>query len=169
MSQESRSATHPSACARVTRAGTSSRPARIRASWTPDAHSRPAAPWSSAGWLRRSGRSSATVRGYFVSGGLDYDQQTAREAVTRSLSGFFAISSYRNFTTQIRASLDYDLMPEFRAKALALTVDHQLNPLLSVRFGVGGVSACPAYICALFRAQTRPAKSLLPKNMFAPT
>ncbi|MDE2489058.1 MAG: hypothetical protein KGO51_16830 [Alphaproteobacteria bacterium] len=82
-------------------------------------------------------RGSATAASILFSGGFDLTRSFGLGASPTRLSGFIAGSTFRNFAWQIRSSLDYDLLPDFKPRALAVTVDHDLSQKASLRFGVG--------------------------------
>jgi len=84
-----------------------------------------------------SARSSAILGAILVSGGLDYRRDATPSATDDRLTGVFAASTFAAYRWQLRAALDYDFMPEVRAKALTLTADRALTERTAVRFGVG--------------------------------
>lgn len=85
-----------------------------------------------------SARTSTTLGGYYLSSGVEYQRQIlGLGGRSQRLAGFLAVSSFQNFRTQIRAALDFDVLPDAELDALAITVDHQLNDITTLRFGVG--------------------------------
>ncbi|MGE5501589.1 MAG: hypothetical protein ACM3W4_06660 [Ignavibacteriales bacterium] len=85
-----------------------------------------------------SARTSSILANVLVSGGVDYRREKSREGVVQDdLTGVFAASTFAAYRWQLRAALDYDFMPEMRAKALTLTADRALTERTAVRFGLG--------------------------------
>ena len=83
-------------------------------------------------------RASGSMLGVLVSSGLEYTRDYGvRLPTTERLTGFFAASTFRSFKWQIRSTIDYDILPELQARALAITVDHDLSDHTSLRFGIG--------------------------------
>jgi hypothetical protein len=88
--------------------------------------------------LTGSVRGSSTVGSILFSSGFDYTHASGGAvASSDTLSGFFAGSTFRNFKWQIRSTLDYDILPTIRPRALAVTVDRDISNKASLRFGVG--------------------------------
>lgn len=83
-------------------------------------------------------RGSSTFGGILFSSGFDYSHSYGGGvAPADTLSGFFAGSTFRNFKWQIRSTLDYDILPTLKPRALAVTVDRDLSDKASLRVGVG--------------------------------
>jgi hypothetical protein len=83
-------------------------------------------------------RGSSTFGSILFSSGFDYTHASGGGALhTDTLSGFFAGSTYRNFKWQIRSTLDYDILPTLKPRALAVTVDRDISENASLRFGAG--------------------------------
>lgn len=83
-------------------------------------------------------RASSSVGQVLLSTGLEYTRQAYRPApVAETLRGYIAASTFRNYKWQIRTTFDYDVLPDFRARFLAVTVDRRLTDAWSVRFGLG--------------------------------
>ncbi|THD81012.1 MAG: hypothetical protein E7812_06305 [Phenylobacterium sp.] len=82
-------------------------------------------------------RGSATLASILFSAGFDYTNNYGAGASVNTLSGFFTGSTYRDFKWQIRSTLDYDIVPDFKPRALAITVDRDLSDKASLRFGIG--------------------------------
>jgi hypothetical protein len=91
--------------------------------------------------LSGSARASSTVKAFLLSGGFEYTHAYGgpggSSGTSNTLSGFVAASTYRSFTWQVRGTLDYDIAPAFKARALAVTVDRDLSEKASLRFGIG--------------------------------
>ncbi|HEV2531479.1 hypothetical protein [Phenylobacterium sp.] len=88
--------------------------------------------------LTSSVRGSATTGPILFSTGLEYATTYGGTGSTpQTLSGFFAGSTFRNFSWQLRGTLDYDILPTFKPRSLAITADHDVSSKLSFRFGVG--------------------------------
>jgi hypothetical protein len=88
--------------------------------------------------LSGSARGSATVSAFLLSGGFEYAHTYGGTTATSDrLTGFMAASTFRSFAWQVRGTLDYDVAPKFKARALAVTVDRDLSENASLRFGLG--------------------------------
>ncbi len=88
--------------------------------------------------LLGAARASSSLGQVLVSAGLEYQRQSYRPAPpTETLTGYLAASTYRSYRWQVRTTLDYEILPDFRAKFLSLTVDRRLNDIWSMRFGLG--------------------------------
>lgn len=83
-------------------------------------------------------RASSSIGPILFSAGAEYQRQHLRPAPARdTLSGYLAASTYRGYRWQIRSTFDYEVVPDFRAKFLTVTVDRRLTELWSLRLGVG--------------------------------
>jgi hypothetical protein len=83
-------------------------------------------------------RASSSMGQVLFSTGLEYVRQAYRPARTvETLRGYVTATTFRGYKWQIRTSLDYDVLPDFKARFLALTVDRKLSDTWSVRFGLG--------------------------------
>lgn len=88
--------------------------------------------------LSGSARASATTGAFLTSGGFEYTKTYGGVSSGQErLSGFLAASTFRSFTWQLRGTVDYDILPEFQARALAITIDRDLSDKASIRFGIG--------------------------------
>lgn len=88
--------------------------------------------------LSGAARGSATVSAFLLSGGFEYAHTYGgTTAISDRLTGFVAASTFRSFAWQIRSTLDYDVAPKFKARALAVTLDRDLSENASLRFGLG--------------------------------
>jgi hypothetical protein len=83
-------------------------------------------------------RASSGVGPLLVSTGLEYERRVLRPAApTETLKGYITASTFRSFKWQVRTALDYDILPDFKARFLSLIIDRQLSDTWSVRFGLG--------------------------------
>jgi outer membrane usher protein FimD/PapC len=83
-------------------------------------------------------RTSTALGGIYVSSGLDYSRmESVAGSVTNRLTGVLSASSFALFKWQLRASLDYTVLPEARLRAFAITADRDLSENMAVRLGVG--------------------------------
>jgi hypothetical protein len=83
-------------------------------------------------------RASSSLAGVLLSTGLEYQRQAYRPAAAvETLSGYVTASTFRSFRWQVRATLDYQLLPDLRARFLSVTVDRQMSDSWSLRFGLG--------------------------------
>lgn len=82
-------------------------------------------------------RASSAWRGMLYTTGLDYERiNNGPGRRSELLTGFLATSAFRNYTWQIRGLLNYEFIPDVRARDLSVTVDRQLSEDFAVRFGV---------------------------------
>jgi hypothetical protein len=82
-------------------------------------------------------RGSATLGPVLYSSGLEYDRLTAANGqLSERLRGFVAGSTFRSYKWQIRATVDYDAVPDLRLSDLIITADRALNDRWALRFGV---------------------------------
>jgi hypothetical protein len=83
-------------------------------------------------------RASTALGGVYLSSGLDFSRLESRTgAVTDRLSGVLSLSSFALFKWQLRASLDYNVLPDAGLRAFAVTADRSLSQNSSIRLGVG--------------------------------
>ena len=84
-------------------------------------------------------RGSASLRSFLYSTGFEYDHNllvTGQE--TDFLKGFIGVSTFRNYKWQVRATLDYDALPNFRLSGLEILADRSISDVWAVRLGVTG-------------------------------
>lgn len=90
-----------------------------------------------SGWIATL-RASATLLNALVSAGLDYQRNTSAAGTSdERLTGNVAASKFVNFKWQFRSTVDFDLRPAARLRALSLTADRSLSDRLALRFGLG--------------------------------
>ena len=83
-------------------------------------------------------RASSSLARVLVSTGLEYRRQAYRPAQpSDTLIGYITASTFRGYRWQIRTTFDYEVIPDFRARFLTVTLDRRLSDAWSVRFGVG--------------------------------
>ncbi|WP_293677257.1 hypothetical protein [uncultured Phenylobacterium sp.] len=83
-------------------------------------------------------RASSSLGQVLFSAGWEYQRQVYRPAAaTETLSGYLSASTFRSYRWQIRTTLDYDILPDVRARFLSVTVDRRLSDAWSLRFGLG--------------------------------
>ncbi|WP_293898884.1 hypothetical protein [Phenylobacterium sp.] len=88
--------------------------------------------------LLASARASSSIGQVLISAGGEYQRQDyPLSRPTETLNGYIAASTYQTGHWQIRSTLDYQVLPDFKAKFLAVTVDRRLNDAWSMRFGLG--------------------------------
>jgi hypothetical protein len=88
--------------------------------------------------ITASARGSGTAGPIMVSAGAEYGfVQPVTGPSTQTLSGFFAGSTFRSYKWQFRSTLDFEMLPELKARALSVTADRQLTDNASLRFGIG--------------------------------
>jgi len=83
-------------------------------------------------------RASAPVGGLYLSTGFDFErtEPVLGSAVNR-LSGLISLSSFALFQWQLRAAVDYQLLPNLRLGALSLVADRNIGESTAVRIGLG--------------------------------
>jgi hypothetical protein len=85
-----------------------------------------------------SARGSATAADILFSTGLEYARTNpVLGSPQQTLSGYFAGSTFRSYTWQFRSTVDFEVLPNLKARALAITADREISKVASVRFGVG--------------------------------
>lgn len=90
-----------------------------------------------SGWIA-SARTSATLLNILVSTGLDYQRNSSANGRTDDrLVGNVAASKFWNFKWQLRSTMDFELRPTARVRALSFTADRNVSEHLSLRLGVG--------------------------------
>lgn len=81
-------------------------------------------------------RGSASLGSILYSTGFEYDRNTAVTGQTTDiLRGFLSLSTYRAYQWQVRATLDYDAVPDLRVSGFELVVDRPISNTWSLRFG----------------------------------
>jgi hypothetical protein len=85
-----------------------------------------------------SARASSGIGTVLLSTGLEYERRALRPAaVDETLKGYITASTFRSYKWQVRTSLDYEILPDFKARFLSLIVDRRLSETWSMRFGLG--------------------------------
>ncbi|MBU1378102.1 MAG: hypothetical protein KKA30_19205 [Alphaproteobacteria bacterium] len=88
--------------------------------------------------LLTGARASSSLGTVLLSLGWEYQRQVYRpQAAVETLTGYIAASTYRSYKWQIRSTLDYDVLPDFKARFLSVTIDRRLTDAWSLRFGLG--------------------------------
>lgn len=83
-------------------------------------------------------RASSPIGGLYVSTGFDFERsEPAIGNVSNRLSGLLTVSSFAMFQWQLRASLDYELLPSTKLRALSVTADRNLSESSALRLGLG--------------------------------
>lgn len=82
-------------------------------------------------------RASTSVANVLVSSGFEYERTDGRASTYERLTGYVAASTFRDYAWQLRAALDYDILPELTARSLAITADRDITDTWAVRLGVG--------------------------------
>ena len=81
-------------------------------------------------------RTSLPLGSVYASAGLDYERSSGA-ATSERLTGNLSLSTYAAYAWQIRSSLDYELLPSARLRALAVTVDRTIGEDQALRLGYG--------------------------------
>lgn len=87
--------------------------------------------------IAASARASSTVANLMLTSGLEYERSRSATTTNQRLSGFLAASAFRDYLWQLRATIDYDILPEFTARTLAITADRDISETWALRFGIG--------------------------------
>jgi hypothetical protein len=94
-----------------------------------------------------SARASTSIGSLLFSGGLEYERDRSASAALggndERLRGSFAASTFRNYKWQIRADVDYDIVPTTRPRVITITADRELSDRWSLRLGVSEHLAAP--------------------------
>lgn len=81
-------------------------------------------------------RTSLPLGKVFASAGVDYERISGT-GKSEQMTGNLSLSTYAAYVWQIRSSLDYDLLPGARLRALSVTVDRAIGDDRALRFGYG--------------------------------
>ncbi|WP_334163490.1 hypothetical protein [Phenylobacterium sp.] len=84
-----------------------------------------------------SARASTTAASILVSTGLEYQRTTGLGNTVQRLNGYFAGSTFRGYKWQLRSTVDFEILPELRARSLAVTADRDISETVSLRLGLG--------------------------------
>lgn len=84
-----------------------------------------------------SARASTTAASILVSAGLEYQRTSGLGNRVQRLNGYFAGSTFRGYKWQLRSTVDFEILPELRARSLAITADRDLSETVALRLGVG--------------------------------
>jgi len=82
-------------------------------------------------------RASSSLGSFLLSTGLEYDLTEKGPSTVERLSGYFAASTFRDYAWQLRATVDYDILPEFEPRTLAISADRDITETWGLRLGVG--------------------------------
>lgn len=83
-------------------------------------------------------RFSSSTSNVLFSAGFDVDVTQIPDARNlERLVGNFAASTFAGGVWQLRGTVDYEILPSFDIRAVALTVDRDLSDRASLRFGIG--------------------------------
>lgn len=83
-------------------------------------------------------RASSALGGVYLSAGLDFERfDPASGKPGNRVSGLLSASSFAAFQWQLRAALDYGLLPRAELRAFSLTADRNLSEDTAVRIGLG--------------------------------
>lgn len=87
------------------------------------------------GWTARA-RTSLTVAETVTALGLDYSRRRRAGISTEQMSVNLSASRLVDYVWQLRASADYDVMPNSRLRGLAITADRDISDQFGLRFGI---------------------------------
>ncbi|HEY8617778.1 hypothetical protein [Phenylobacterium sp.] len=82
-------------------------------------------------------RASTTASSFLISAGVEYERNITPQQTVQRLNGYFAGSTFRGYKWQLRSTLDFEILPELRARSLAITADRDISETVALRFGVG--------------------------------
>ncbi|WP_340313194.1 collagen binding domain-containing protein [Rhizorhabdus argentea] len=83
-------------------------------------------------------RASSPVGGVYLSTGLDFERlDPVGASPTNRLSGILSASSFAMFKWQLRANVDYTVLPVAAVRALSVTADRDLSEKTALRLGAG--------------------------------
>ncbi len=88
--------------------------------------------------LTGTARVSSSIGSLMLSGGLDFARSTAATGESNDrLTGVVTGSTFALFKTQIRAALDYDVLPDLKLRGLGITADRPIGDTIAARLGYG--------------------------------
>lgn len=87
--------------------------------------------------MAASARASTTAASVLVSAGLEYQRTTGLGNTVQRLNGYFAGSTFRGYKWQLRSTVDFEILPELRARSLAITADRDISETVALRLGLG--------------------------------
>lgn len=83
-------------------------------------------------------RASSAVGGIYLSSGLDFERfDPVLGSTNNRLTGVLAASSFALFKWQLRGSLDYEVLPSAKLRAVSMTADRDLSETTGIRLGLG--------------------------------
>lgn len=82
-------------------------------------------------------RASTALGGLYLSTGFDFNRLETAQGTTNQLNGVLTASSFALFKWQLRASLDYMILPKPKLRAFALTADRAISERTAVRLALG--------------------------------
>jgi len=85
-----------------------------------------------------TGRVSTSMAGVLFSTGLEYGRTAYRPArPTETLSGYITASTFASYKWQIRASLDYEFLPDLVVRNFTASVDRRIRDNWIARLAIG--------------------------------
>ncbi|MGZ3403130.1 MAG: hypothetical protein ACXWKN_07630, partial [Phenylobacterium sp.] len=101
-------------------------------------------------------RGSASLGAFLYSTGFEYDHNLlVTGQSTDFLKGFVGVSTFRNYKWQVRATLDYEAVPDVRLTGLEILADRAINDTWALRLGVTGQLDAPRDIGFLAGTTTK--------------
>ncbi|MGZ6019398.1 MAG: hypothetical protein ACXWKO_12060, partial [Phenylobacterium sp.] len=101
-------------------------------------------------------RGSASLGAFLYSTGFEYDHNLlVTGQSTDFLKGFVGVSTFRNYKWQVRATLDYEAVPDVRLTGLEILADRSINDTWALRLGVTGQLDAPRDIGFLAGTTTK--------------
>ena len=86
-------------------------------------------------WISQA-RGSASLGSVLYSTGLEYDRNTAVTGQTSDVfRGFLGVSTFKNYDWQVRATVNYNAVPNLRITGVELIADRAITNSWSLRFG----------------------------------
>lgn len=80
-------------------------------------------------------RTTASVAGTLVALGADYSRRTGLSGKSATLTGNLSASRFVDYKWQLRATVDYRILPKFSLETLGISADRALNDRYSLRLG----------------------------------
>lgn len=87
-------------------------------------------------WSART-RTTLSVADTLVGLAADYRKRTGKGFSDETLTGTVALSRLVDYKWQLRASVDYEVLPKSRVHTVSMTVDREITQDIGVRFGIG--------------------------------
>jgi hypothetical protein len=86
--------------------------------------------------LGARGRTTLFIANTLVAMGVDYSKRSGSNFSAETLTGNFSLARLIGYDWQLRSSLDYEILPKTKLRALSLTLDRALSQQAGFRVGI---------------------------------